>query len=141
MHRIRHLAALRSALALVVLLASAGCQHLGDVVIKGPLEAPELQARTTGLWKRSLPCLNEVTITQGTATMWRITSLDGECAEARRLRYGTVPEGFIQEASAKPLQQDVAYGVSASGWTARVPNVPFQARGRVMFQGGRWTKP
>lgn len=141
MDRIRYLPALRSALALVALLASAGCQHLGDAVIEGPLEVPELQARTSGLWKRNLTCLNEVSITQAADTMWRITSLDGECVEARRVIYGTVPEGFIQKAQAKPLQQDVAYGVSASGWTARVPNVPFQARGRFMFQDGRWTKP
>lgn len=140
MHGIRHLPTLRSALALVGLIALASCQQLGDAVITGTLEAPELEARAGGIWKRSLTCLNEATITQGAVTMWRITSQGGECIEARRLRYGTVPEGFIQEAQATPLQPDIAYYLSVRGWTAQVPNVPFQARGSFKFQGGRWTK-
>lgn len=72
--------------------------------------------------------------------MWRITSRGDECVEVHGLRYGTVPEGFIQNAQATPLQPDIAYDLSISGWTAQVPNVPFQARGSFMFQGGSWTK-
>lgn len=72
--------------------------------------------------------------------MRRITSIDGECVEARGLRYGTVPEGFTQDVQAERLQSGVAYSLSARGWTRKAPNVPFQAGGRFMFQGERWAK-
>ena len=141
MRRVWHLPTLRSTVALLGLIALASCQHLGEAVFTGPLEAPEMQARAGGIWSRRLPCLNEAKITHRATTMWRISSQGDKCVEVRRLRYGTVPEGFIQDAQAKPLHPDITYDVHVDGWTAQMPNVPFQAWGRFTFQDGRWTKP
>ncbi|MGH7019123.1 MAG: hypothetical protein ACREEY_04555, partial [Brevundimonas sp.] len=140
MERIRIPQMFRAMLSIAVLATATGCQHLGDAAISGPLGSPEIQARASGAWKRKMPCLNQVTITAGDTQMWRISSLNGDCVEVRRLQYGVVPVGFTQEGEAKPLQQGVAYGASVGGWTAAMPNVPFQAWGRFVFEDGRWSR-
>jgi hypothetical protein len=57
----------------------------------------------------------------------------------RRITYGEIPSGFIEDTVAAAMTPGVTYEFSAHGWTRDwMPSVPWYGGGRAAFLNGSW---
>lgn len=125
---------------LSVSLILASCSQFRNLSVSGDtLQGLEIAITKSDGRHAMRVCANRITIRDTDETvLWEIESRSDDCVWLRRLAYGETPPGFLALRPPAALQAGVTYDVSANGWTRAVPNIPWVAGGRVVFDHGRW---
>lgn len=105
-------------LALLLIFLLAGCQEL--IIVKVEYNnsrwpsfifnsADSLFKRTPSIWE--LAVVESIRTEQGRKVMWYIKSLNGEDVSVTKIKYGIIPQGFVEQSAAIELSTDMEYEV------------------------------
>ncbi|MDI1325456.1 MAG: hypothetical protein PSV23_01530 [Brevundimonas sp.] len=119
-----------------------------EIAIAGSLESPVITFSKHGGDRPERVCLGRLYVYESDAPaprspVWEIGDLETECAKVTSVTYGRAPGGIPTSAGPVPLKANTEYEFSGTGWTGRLPNVPWYGEGpgaRVIFANGGWRR-
>lgn len=129
----------------VLCLGVGACSTIMDIAVSGSLDSPVITFSEPGGRPKRV-CIDSMSVYEADAPaprnpVWRIGDVETDCVEVVSVPYGRAPGRLPVHAGPVPLKADTEYEFSGSGWTRRMPNVPWYGGGpgaRVIFRDGAW---